>query len=146
MANACIFCRIIAGELPSARVYEDDTTVAFMDINPVNKGHTLVVPKAHHDPLTAVPSEILKRTILTVQRVAAAQYAGLNAVAINVTQANGELAGQCVPHVHFHVIPRYAGDPPHHWSPGKYDSQEQMHQYASRIRNAMSPSQGMTSN
>ncbi len=140
MANACIFCRIIAGELPSTGVYEDDATMAFMDIHPVSKGHTLVVPKTHHDPITAVPPEILNRTILTVQKIAAAQYAGLKAVAINVTQANGELAGQCVPHVHFHLIPRYAGDPPHHWTPGQYDSPEEMRRFAARIRDAIAES------
>jgi histidine triad (HIT) family protein len=137
MASDCIFCRIVAGEIPSAKVFEDDASVAFMDIQPVSKGHTLVVPREHHDPITAVPAEVLKRTILAVQKVAAAQYAGLKAVAINVTQANGALAGQCVPHVHFHVIPRYEGDAHHQWTPGKYSSQEEMQQYAARIRDAI---------
>jgi histidine triad (HIT) family protein len=137
MANACIFCRIVAGELPCAKVYEDDATLAFMDINPVSKGHTLVVPKTHHDPLTAVPPEVLKQTIMTVQKIAAAQYIGLKAVAINLTQANGELAGQCVPHVHFHLIPRYTGDSQHHWTHGKYDTPAEMQQYATRISNAI---------
>jgi histidine triad (HIT) family protein len=136
MPGSCIFCRIVAGEIPAAKVYEDAATLAFMDIHPVSKGHTLVVPKMHHDPLTAVPPEVLRQTILTVQKIAAAQYAGLKAVAINVTQANGELAGQCVPHVHFHLIPRYDGDKPHHWTPGQYDSPEEMQQYAARIRDA----------
>lgn len=137
MANPCIFCRIVAGEIPCTRVYEDDAVIAFMDINPVTKGHTLVVPKSHHDPLTDMPPSLLGKTILAVQKVAAAQYAGLEAAALNVTQANGELAGQCVPHVHFHVIPRYAGDPHHQWTPGKYESPEEMERYAARIREAV---------
>lgn len=137
MSDDCIFCRIVAGQIPCAKVYEDDAALAFMDIQPVSKGHTLVVPKKHHDPITAVPAETLGRVMLTVQKVAAGQYAGLKAAAINVTQANGALAGQCVQHVHFHVIPRYDGDPRHQWSPGKYDAQEEMKEYAARIASAI---------
>ena len=85
----CIFCKIVAGELPAAIVHDDDVCLAFMDIGPIVKGHTLVIPKAHHDPLTATPDALLQKLIVVVRRVAAAQLKALDADGINVTQANG---------------------------------------------------------
>ena len=134
----CIFCRIMAGQLPSAKVYEDADTVAFMDIGPVSKGHVLVVPRTHCDPITAAPADVLQKTILVVQKIAKAQVKGLGAAAINVTQANGALAGQVIPHVHFHVIPRFEADgQSRNWIPGQYDSPEEMNRLADRIRKAL---------
>jgi histidine triad (HIT) family protein len=139
MQDECIFCRIVAGDLPCAKVYEDEHTIAFMDIGPVIKGHTLVVPKAHHNPLMETPDEVLARLIAVVRRVATAIQAGLGADGINVTQANGGVAGQVVPHIHFHVIPRFESDGHHfNWTPGSYDSPEQMEEFAGRIRSALS--------
>ncbi len=106
----CIFCKIVRGEIPSSKVYEDDDTLAFMDIGPVVKGHVLVIPKGHYDPITGTPPEILQKLILVVQRIAEAQINSLEADGINVAQANGSVAGQIIPHVHFHVIPRFEGD------------------------------------
>ena len=137
MTASCIFCRIAKGEIPSTRIYEDYATVAFLDINPVSKGHTLVVPRFHAELLTGLPADALQRLILSVQKIARAQYKGLDAAAINVTQANGAKAGQCVAHVHFHVIPRYPADPDHHWKPGAYADERERDQYASRIRAAV---------
>jgi histidine triad (HIT) family protein len=138
MSSDCIFCKIIAGELPCSKVYEDDDTIAFMDIGPVSKGHTLVIPKLHCDPITNTPPATLQKLILSVQRIAAAQFKGLNAEGITVTQANGEAAGQVVPHIHFHVIPRYAGEAqPRNWIPINYDSTEEMEQFAEKIRSAL---------
>jgi len=136
--NDCIFCKIIAGELPSTKVYEDDMTVAFMDIGPVVRGHTLVAPKRHCDPITDTPPEVLQALILVVQKIARAQVSGLQADGINVTQANGRVAGQIVPHIHFHVIPRF-NDDEHSWNwvPKKYDSPEQMEDFAARIRQSL---------
>ena len=133
-----MFCRIVAGELPCTRVYEDADTLAFMDIGPIVKGHTLVIPKAHHDPLTATPPAVLQKLILVVQRVAQAQCGGLAAEGVNVTQANGRVAGQVVPHIHFHVIPRFASDRHHwNWAAKSYDSAEEMAGFAARIKGAM---------
>ena len=138
MSGHCVFCGIVAGTIPSARVYEDDHVLVFMDISPITKGHALVIPKAHHDPLTAVPCQLLHKVIMVVQKIAKAQVDGLKADGINVTQANGELAGQVIQHVHFHVIPRYRNDP-HSWtSPQrKYDSDAELGQYAARIKKAL---------
>ena len=134
----CIFCKIIAGKLPCAKVYEDADTLAFMDIGPVSKGHTLVVPKIHCDPITAAPADALQKTILTVQKVARALVKGLGAVAVTVTQANGAHAGQVVPHVNFNLIPRFEGDAQaRNWLPGKYESPDEMNRVAETIRRAL---------
>jgi len=138
MSQSCIFCRIIKGEIPAARVYEDEHVLAFMDIGPVVKGHTLVIPKAHHNPLMETPPEVLHQLISVVQKIARAQMKGLQADGINVSQANGEAAGQVIPHIHFHVIPRFTADGFHgNWIPKKYDSPGEMNDFAGRIRRAL---------
>lgn len=138
MSSDCIFCKIVRGELPAAKVYEDEDAIAFLDIGPVVKGHTLVVPKQHHDPLVNTPGIVLQKLILIVQKIARAQIAGLGADGINVTQANGKLAGQVIPHIHFHVIPRFTSDGHHwNWNPRQYDSPEEMKDFAGRIRGAV---------
>jgi histidine triad (HIT) family protein len=139
----CVFCRIVAGEIPSTRVYEDAEILAFMDIGPLVKGHTLVIPKAHWDPITDIPLPLLQKVIAVVQKVAQAQKASLRADGINVTQANGRTAGQIVPHLHFHVIPRFATDGYHfNWLPKKYDNVEEMEEMGARIKAAMEVSTG----
>ena len=115
MKDDCIFCRIVAGSLPCVRLCEDGDVLAFMDIGPIVKGHALVIPKAHRDPITDLSPDLLGRVMAMVQRVAAAQRRGLKADGVNVHQANGAAAGQVVPHVHVHVIPRFNGDG-HRWN------------------------------
>jgi len=138
MAQECVFCRIVEGALPSTKVYEDEDTLAFMDTGPVVRGHTLVIPKVHVDPITETPPAVLQKLIVVVQRIARAQVKGLGADGINVTQANGRPAGQVVPHIHFHVIPRFASDGHSwNWRAGKYESAEQMSGYADRIAAAL---------
>lgn len=136
MRDDCIFCKIIAGEIPSAKVYEDDAVLAFLDIGPVTKGHTLVIPKSHHATIAETPDEVLKSMIVVVRKVAQAQLSGLNAAGINVTQANGKLAHQEVPHIHFHVIPRFVDDG-FNWVPGTYDGRDDMEEVAGKIRKGM---------
>lgn len=134
----CIFCKIVAGDIPATRVYEDDAVLAFLDIGPIVQGHTLVIPKAHFESLTTVPADLLARVIEAVQRVAAAQMAGLKADGVNVHQSNGAVAGQVVPHVHFHVIPRFEGDGHRwNWTAGRYDNSAEMAAVAERIRAAL---------
>ena len=138
MSESCIFCRLVRGEIPSARIYEDEHVLAFLDIGPIIKGHTLVIPKAHHDPLTALPADLLARVMQVVQRVAAAQLSGLGADGVNVHQSNGAAAGQVVPHVHFHVIPRFADDGHRwNWAARKYDSPDEMKALAGRLAAAL---------
>lgn len=113
--TACLFCKIVAGEIPAIRVYENEHVLAFMDIGPIVKGHALVIPKAHHDPLAATPDDVLAHVIAAVRLVAHAQQEGLGADGVNIHQASGAAAGQVVPHLHFHVIPRFKHDG-HHWN------------------------------
>ncbi len=111
MKNNCIFCAIAEGEIPSFKVYEDELVVAYLDINPFSKGHTLVIPKAHSEGLLDTSDETLAAIIARVKKVASHIKAALPCDGFNIMQNNGEAAGQTVRHVHFHIIPRMVGDP-----------------------------------
>jgi histidine triad (HIT) family protein len=138
MSNDCIFCKIIAGELPSTKIYEDETVLSLMDINPVEEGHALVIPKEHLDPITNVPDNILKELIVVAKKIAAAQFKALNASGVNIAQANGTGAGQEVPHIHFHIIPRYSTKSCNaNWKTKKYKDVEQMNHIAELIKKAL---------
>ncbi len=121
-----IFARIIRGELPAAKVYEDEYVLAFMDVFPQSRGHTLVVSKASRARnLLDVEPQVLSHVILDVQRVAKAIRAALHPDGIVMTQFNGAPAGQTVFHLHFHLIPRYSDTPPRaHGEGGMADPQE----------------------
>ena len=106
----CVFCKIIAGEIPSFRLFEDEATLAFMDINPANEGHALVIPREHAADLYSVSEEALARTIATARKVAAAVAKTLNPDGLNLVQCNGPAAAQSVMHFHVHVLPRVEGD------------------------------------
>ena len=106
----CIFCKIVAGEVPSFTLFEDDATLAFMDINPANEGHALVIPKEHTVDLYAVPDEALVRTVVTAKKVAGAVARVLNPDGLNLVQCNGPAAAQSVMHFHVHVLPRVEND------------------------------------
>lgn len=108
--DGCIFCRIVAGQLPSFKLMEDETTIAFMDINPVNPGHALAVAKGHWRTVDVIPPEILGDVARTAQRVAKAALAVLKPTGVNLLQSNGPGAGQSVPHLHVHILPRYPDD------------------------------------
>ncbi len=119
----CLFCRIIAGELPSVRVHEDERTVAFMDIAPATRGHLLVVPRTHADDLHDIDPADLAACATTAKVLAARLRERLAADGINLLNSSGAAAWQSVGHFHMHVIPRYAGDPlmlP--WKPARADS------------------------
>lgn len=106
----CVFCKIRDGQIPSTRVYEDERTLAFMDINPLNDGHCLVVTKAHASTLHDAEDADLQAAIVTAKRVAAAVRQAFQPDGLNVLQANGAAAFQSVPHFHLHLVPRWAGD------------------------------------
>ena len=121
----CLFCRIVAGELPATIVAEDARTVSFMDINPATRGHALVVPRAHAADLLSVDAEDLEAVALAAQRLARRARERLGAEGINLLNSNGSAAWQTVFHFHVHVIPRYEGDPLRlPWVPGPGDSEE----------------------
>ena len=106
----CIFCKIIKGELPKYKVYEDEDVLAFLDINPVAGGHTLVVPKKHFVDLISAPPEVAANIMAITQKIAPAIIEAVGATAFNLGLNNGVQAGQVVDHLHIHIIPRFAGD------------------------------------
>ncbi len=106
----CVFCRIVAGQIPSTKVYEDEHSLAFMDINPGNEGHALAIPKAHHPDVYSMPPSLLGAVAQTAQRVAVAVQKALAPDGMNLVQANGKGAEQSVFHFHLHVLPRKVGD------------------------------------
>jgi histidine triad (HIT) family protein len=106
----CIFCKIVAGELPSTRVDEDERTIAFMDIAPATRGHALVIPRAHARDLLSVEEADLRAVASASQRLAARAHERLGADGVNLLNACGAVAFQSVFHFHVHVIPRYEGD------------------------------------
>ncbi len=119
----CLFCKIIKGEIPSFKVYEDAQTLAILDIAPVNKGHTLVIPKQHYVSILDAPEELLIPTIKTIKKVAAAltKYSE----GVNITENVNKAGGQIINHLHFHVIPRYLRDGLQLWpSQGGYGKDE----------------------
>jgi histidine triad (HIT) family protein len=106
----CVFCRLRDGQIPSTRVYEDERTIAFMDINPLNDGHTLVISRVHAATIFEVDEADLGAAIATAKRVANAIRQALRPDGLNLLQANGAAAFQSVPHFHLHLIPRFTGD------------------------------------
>jgi histidine triad (HIT) family protein len=109
-ASDCIFCKIVAGTAECHEVYQDNATLAFMDIQPANDGHCLVIPKEHFEKVFDMPPAAFGALASTAAKVARAVNEVLPPGGINLVQANGELAGQSVYHVHIHVLPRRAGD------------------------------------
>ena len=106
----CVFCKIVAGEVPSFKLFEDDATLAFMDINPANEGHALIIPKEHTADLYSISDESLASTVATARKVAAALSRALNPDGLNLVQCNGPAAAQSVMHFHVHVLPRVKDD------------------------------------
>lgn len=119
--NNCIFCKIIAGEIPSATVYEDEDFKAIMDISPAAKGHVIILSKKHIANLFELDDDTASKALIAARKIAKAIKAELNCDGINLVQNNGEAAGQTVFHFHIHVIPRYNNDSVGlDWKQGKY--------------------------
>src|SRR3954470_2557474 len=107
----CLFCKIVAGEIPATVIAEDERTVAFMDINPATRGHALVIPRAHARDVHDIATADLQAVAALAQRVAARAIERLGADGVNLLNSSGAAAWQTVFHFHLHVIPRYDGDP-----------------------------------
>lgn len=118
----CIFCKIVSGNIPAYKVYEDNETLAFLDINPVHEGHTLVIPKDHFENIYSIPPETLARLSLTTQKMAIAVKNAVEADGINIIMNNEKDAGQIVFHAHFHVIPRRHNDGLANWPQKPYEA------------------------
>ena len=108
--ESCVFCRIIGGEEMVSLVYEDDRAIAFLDIQPMSRGHTLVVPKQHHETLFDLPDELAMHCLSVAKRILPGIQAATGADAVNVFSPNGQAGGQDVPHFHWHLIPVNEGD------------------------------------
>ena len=117
----CIFCKIVAGDIPVTKVFEDGACVAFMDIGPVAEGHVLLIPKTHAATIEDLPSQDAGGLLANLPRIARALRAATGCEGLNVLQNNGRVAGHVVMHVHFHLIPRNSGDAfEFNWPAGDY--------------------------
>ncbi len=120
----CLFCKIASGTIPSEKVYEDDHTFAFLDINPINKGHTLVIPKHHAENIMTIRKDDLAAVMETVRMLAPVIQRAVSADGINIGINNGSAAGQVIFHAHVHVMPRFDGDGHEHWQGKKLTAEE----------------------
>ena len=136
-ADQCLFCKLIAGQIPSVRVFEDDLTLAFMDLGQVNPGHVLVASKRHAATLFDLTPEEAGAVMQTARRVALAARAAFAPEALNLFQANGAVAGQTVGHFHIHVLPRHAGDGVDLAWPRKDPGPAALNDYAQQLRAAL---------
>ena len=132
----CIFCKIIKGDIPAAKVYEDDHSFAFLDIKPVNPGHTLVIPKKHFENVHVMPDDLVGNVSIAAKKVADALLK-VGAKGVNIKMNNGVAAGQDVFHAHVHVMPRYGNDSFTHWVGKEYDGNER-ELVAEKIRSNLS--------
>lgn len=122
MSTDCIFCKIIAGEIPCHKVYEDEHILSFLDIGPLSEGHTLVIPKHHCVTLDEIPAEQMAAVGRLLPKLGPAVADAVGAAGWNVLQNNGKVAGQVVMHVHFHIIPRNENDGlGYRWPAGELD-------------------------
>ncbi len=136
MEKDCVFCKIVSGEIPSTKIYEDENTLAFLDIRPVNPGHTLVIPKEHYRNILDIPEDEWEHVAKTARIVARAVKAGAGAEGVNVSSSHEPSAGQEVFHLHLHIIPRFSSDGLKHWPQGAYkEGEAQM--VAEKIKNAL---------
>ena len=130
----CIFCKIVSGKIPCAKVYDDGNVICFLDIMPANKGHCLIVPKIHYETLLDAPEEILSEMMTATKKVARALSLSVGNGSYNLLMNNGKVAGQIVMHAHFHLVPRFDGDRLRlKWSHKKYENDE-IKDYAEKIR------------
>ena len=121
----CIFCKIVDGKIPAAKVYENSNVISFLDIMPANKGHCLVVPKKHYETLLDISDEDLKNLILAAKKITKALSLSIGNGSYNIIMNNGKEAGQLVDHAHIHIIPRFKGDRLRiKWSHKKYIEKE----------------------
>jgi histidine triad (HIT) family protein len=132
--ESCLFCKIIQGDIPAVRIYEDETVLAFLDIRPVHKGHVLVIPKDHFENIYTIPAELWCRVLLTVQKISISVKNALSADGINIVMNNESAAGQQIFHAHIHVIPRENEDGLLHWPHKEYTDENEALQIANKIK------------
>lgn len=139
MSDSCIFCKIARGEIPSSKVYEDDNILAFLDLNPAQPGHTLVIPKFHAQTLLDLEPGWGEAIITAMRNIGMSIMSELKADGFNCLQNNFPAAGQEVMHIHWHIIPRFENDAlPLGWKPGKYKNMAEMAALAEQLSNSIS--------
>lgn len=141
MSNkSCIFCSIVSGQQPGAQVYRDDNFLVIMDKYPINKGHTLVIPKKHYENLLQMPTAEVSRLYTIVPIVAKAVVSAVDADGFNVGQNNGIAANQIVPHVHVHIVPRFIDDSPDgRWPARRVANHQELEEIALKIKGKILP-------
>jgi histidine triad (HIT) family protein len=132
--ETCIFCRIAQKQLPAALVYEDEKVLAFLDIKPLNEGHTLVIPTTHYESIFDIPQELIAYLHGITKQVAIAVKKATDADGISIIQQNGKAAGQDIFHLHVHVIPRYEGQKLPSYSEVSEADRTKLSQTAAKIR------------
>ena len=132
--NSCVFCRIAQKQAVASRVYEDEKVMAFLDIRPLNEGHTLVIPKAHYENIFDVPQELNAYLHGVTKQIAMAVKKATNADGITIIQQNGKAANQDIPHLHVHVIPRYKGQKMPSFSETTETNKDELNLTAAKIR------------
>ncbi len=133
MDNNCIFCKIIDGEIPANKTYEDDDFIAMLDVGPVSTGHTLLVPKNHFVNIFDAPEEILTKIGPIIKKISQAIKTGVRADGLNIHINNGQDAGQAVFHAHVHLIPRFTGDNLVHWQAKSNPTREEFEETKNKI-------------
>lgn len=130
----CIFCKIIAGEIPCEKIIEDEVSLSLLDIGPLADGHTLLIPREHWQTLDEMPAETTAAMLKNLPVLVRAVQSATGCAGVNVLQNNGKIAHQEIPHVHFHIIPRYPGDSwQFNWPAGKY-TKGKMEELGAEIR------------
>ena len=133
-ADDCLFCKIVAGQIPVTKIYEDEVVLSFLDIGPISDGHTLVIPKQHYEKLHECPAELLGQVFTRIGKIAHAASAAMNSAGYNLLCNNGRAAGQLIEHLHFHIVPRNTGDGLfNHWPSVEYED-GRMEEVAEAIR------------
>ncbi len=124
MVKGCIFCKIAKGKMPCYKVYEDKKFIAFLDINPVVKGHTLVIPKKHYENIFDCKDKVLEKMIKVIQKIAINYKEKLGCTGVNILNASGQSAEQSVYHIHFHIVPRFDEDGYKTWPNTGYQKED----------------------
>jgi histidine triad (HIT) family protein len=133
----CIFCKIIKGKIPAEKIYENDYVMGFLDISPVNKGHALIIPKKHSETILDTDEETLKEVMIITKKLSAAIMKAIKADGFEVCINNKKAAGQLVPHLHMHIMPRFNNDGLRFDWPTKKYSDEEMKKIAESIKKAL---------
>ena len=136
MNNDCLFCKIIQREIPANIIYEDEYTLAFLDIAPIEEGHLLIIPKAHSVHLLDTPTEQLQHLMQATHKIAPALKKATQAEGLSLLQSTGKAAGQVIDHIHFHLVPRYQ-DRPINFKNGSYSTPMRAQELTTAIRQAL---------